>query len=121
MRRTPILACAATFLFAAGCATCEPASSGEIAKEDFGDKPADPHQLMTNYFSRILFDASTAEYKFENDPVQGKAWVGGRDIYGWLYTVDVNSTNNFGARTGWKTWKFLIRDNAIQAVKEPSK
>jgi hypothetical protein len=115
MRATLAVLC--SFALAA-CASVPSASKMESA--EFGNRPGGGHQGdIRAAFGDLLIDSGSAEFQY-GEPEQG--W--GRDdkgfVYGWVVWTQVNSKNQFGAFTGWHTYKVLTRDGAVHSIYEPT-
>lgn len=107
-----------TVLGLAGCANVP--SESALQQANFGDEPDRNHRDRIRVaFRELLIDPSSARFKF-GEPEQG--W--GRDdngfVYGWVVWTEVDSKNQFGAYTGWKTYKVLLRNGEVDSVYEPA-
>ena len=115
MRATLAVLCA----FAIGACSTVPSAS-TLQSAEFGNAPAGAWQgQIRTAFSDLLIDPKGAEFQY-GQPEQG--W--GRDddgfVYGWVVWTQVNTKNQYGAFTGWQTYKVLTRDGAIHSIYEPT-
>ena len=100
------------------CASVPSASTLESA--EYGGRPGGGFQShIRTAFTDLLIDPAAAEFQY-GEPEQG--W--GRDdkgfVYGWVVWTQVNAKNQFGAFTGWHTYKVLTRDGAVHSIYEPT-
>lgn len=115
--RTSLLA-ALALLGVVGCTTVP--SERALKEAHYGDPPAAvPRDDIRRAFATLLIDPGSAQYRF-GDPEQG--W--GRDetgfVYGWVVWTEVNSKNQFGAFTGWKSYKVLTVGGQLHSIYEPA-
>jgi hypothetical protein len=120
-QRSPIMrsrALTVVALLALGACSSVPSASA-LKEADYGARPAGSAQnSIRAAFTPLLLDAGSAQYQFSS-PEQG--W--GRDdngfVYGWVFWTQVNSKNQFGAYTGWKTYKVLTQNGEVHSIYEP--
>jgi hypothetical protein len=90
-----------------------------VSALDHGPKPIQYQRIVKAYLANRLRDENSAQYQFQ-EPFKGytrKAPLagGGIENVGWVVCVRVNAKNGFGGYTGWKTWRFVIRNNELIA------
>lgn len=103
------------FLFT-GCASMP--THDQLTNADYGPYPENYEQRITDYFSNILIDPYSAQYRFHR-PYQG--WIkkapilgGGVDQFGWMVRVWVNAKNRFGGYVGEKHHMFFFRNGIMK-------
>lgn len=106
-------------LLALGACNTVP-SAQALRDADYGSAPGGAvRDRIRAAFAPLLIDAGSAEYRFA-EPEQG--W--GKDehgfVYGWVVMTEVNSRNQFGAFTGWQTYKVLARDGDVHSIYQPA-
>ncbi len=106
-----------TLMTLAGCSAVP--SARALQQADYGAAPGNAHRdRIRTAFAQLLIDGKSADYQFDA-PEQG--W--GRDdqgfVYGWVVWTKVNSKNQFGAFTGWKTYKVLTTKGDVHSIYEP--
>lgn len=117
MMRATALATIA-FMALSSCASVP--SEQELQNADYGNPPGRDHQgRIRSAFESILLDPSSARFKYA---APEKGWGRGKQgfIYGWVVMTDVNSKNKFGAFTGWKTYKVLLREREVHSIYQPA-
>lgn len=101
-----------------------------------GEAPTEHEKVIKQYFHGILKDPFSVQYKQISNPEPGHysktvttkpPSLINTDVQktetrhlGWLVTAEINAKNSYGAYTGWKTYKFIFRNNNIIYVDEPS-
>lgn len=100
-------------------ASCTSAPTREqIINADYGPYPTNYEQRIKDYFSNILRDPYSAQYRFHKPfkgytnkaPIQG----GGVDKFGWIVRVWVNAKNAFGGYIGEKQYMFFFKNGIMQ-------
>lgn len=100
-----------------GCTSIQPTKEQYI-NADYGPYPENYEQRIKDYFSSILRDPYSAQYRFHKPfkswtrkaPIRG----GGIDKFGWTVRVWVNAKNAFGGFTGEKQYIFFFKDGIMQ-------
>lgn len=101
----------------AACAT----SPGEKALEtaNYGESPGSGLESRVRAaFDPILLHADGAEFRCK-EPERGWGHDQQGFVYGWVVWTDVNAKNQFGAFTGWQSYKVLTRDGEVHSIYEP--
>jgi len=115
--KTAAIVCigAATAL-AGGCKS--PPTQEEMAKYDYGPRPADYQKLIQDYLSPKLSDPAGAIVEFKAGPRElFQQETALRPLqYGWGVCVWINEKNSRGAYEGPYPMVFFIRDSKIVAV-----
>lgn len=100
------------FLFA-GCASVP--TREQIKNADYGEYPETYEQRIKDYFSNILRDPYTVQYRF-HVPFKGwlnKPFYSGLE-FGWIVRVWVNAKNAFGGYTGEKQYMFFFKNGIMR-------
>ena len=98
-------------IFMAGCGLKGPPPSTELMSAYFGPSPENYQQIITNHFSRNLFEPYSAVYEFT---IPKKAYIYNFEyIYGWGVLGTINAKNRFGGYVGAKGFTILIRDGRV--------
>ena len=92
----------------------------QLAAADCGPTPSNYRQVIPEFFSRILKDPYSAQYRYGNvyrayireAPVMG----GEPTQYGWIADVWVNAKNSFGGYVGEKFYRVFLRDHVCQGI-----
>ncbi|HHT9144965.1 MAG: PDZ domain-containing protein [Candidatus Brocadiaceae bacterium] len=93
-------------------------SREQYINADYGSYPENYEQRIKDYFSNILRDPYSAQYRFHKPfkgwiykaPIQG----GGVDHFGWLVRVWVNAKNAFGGYIGEKHYMFFFKNGIMR-------
>ena len=110
----------ATIALMALCSCASVPTDKALQQAHYGDRPAGDYQgSIRSAFAGILIDPSSAQYKF-TDPEQGWGRGDGGFVFGWVVWTEVNSQNQFGAFTGWQSYKVLVREAEIHSIYEPA-
>lgn len=99
------------------CATTPGAKALETA--NYGSAPgASLASRIREAFRPLLLDPDQAEFR-ARDPEQGWGHDQKGFVYGWVVFTDVNAKNQFGAFTGWRSYKVLTVDGEVHSIYEP--
>jgi len=97
-------------------ASCASMPSGEqYINADYGSYPQNYEQRIKDYFSNILRDPYSAQYKFHK-PFKGwlnKQLYSGHE-FGWIVRVWVNAKNAFGGYIGEKHYMFFFKNGIMR-------
>jgi len=101
-------------------AACSSVPSARALQEaDYGARPSGSAQNhIRAAFAPLLLEAGSAQYQF-GEPEQGWGTDDSGFVYGWVFWTQVNSKNQFGAFTGWKTYKVLTQNGEVHSIYEP--
>lgn len=94
-------------------------SNRALEQADYGSSPggaANDH--IRAAFRDLLLDAGSAEFRF-GAPEHGWGRSDQGFVYGWVIWTDVNSKNQFGAFTGWQTYKVLTTNGDVHSIYRP--
>ena len=107
-----LLACAAPAVFAA-----EPTTEIEVVADPrvYGEFPKNYQEIITQWLNNTLVDAPSAQVEWLGTPQAGSLpeKKGGKDVFGYIVEIKVNSRNRFGTYTGMQKHKMLIRDGRV--------
>ena len=99
------------------CAATPGAKALETA--NYGPTPtASLAARIREAFRPLLLDPDQAEFRC-GEPEQGWGHDQKGCVYGWVIWTDVNAKNQFGAFTGWRTYKVLTVDSEVHSIYEP--
>jgi hypothetical protein len=86
----------------------------EVDSADYGIYPSNYEAVVKEFYSNILKDPYSAEYRNITGPK--KFWLSDRSKgsrYGYLVCVTINAKNSYGAYVGYKTDGLLIRNDSV--------
>ena len=94
-------------------------SEQSLLQADYGAEPNGSHQdEIRAAFTDLLIDPGSARCEY-GEPEPGWGTGEGGFVYGWVVWTRVNSKNQFGAFTGWKTYKVLTVDGKVHSIYRP--
>ena len=101
--------------------SCASAPSDKALREaHYGDQlSGDYRGDIRGAFEGLLIDPDSAQYKY-SEPEQGWGRSDKGFVYGWVVWTQVNSKNQFGAFTSWKSYKVLVREGKVHSIYEPA-
>jgi hypothetical protein len=99
-----------------GCAAIHKPTDYEAAKADYGSYPKNYEFIVRDYFSRVLFDPESAQYRDWRGPSQGYVYDISGCFYGYRVCVLVNAKNRFGGYVGTVPYFFVVHNGGITKV-----
>lgn len=111
-------------LFTVGCVT--PVTPEEIASADYGSVPASPiyQNAIKRFMQPLLFEPSSARFRFVGDPQKGYAYLSGRrkpPLFGYLVHVNIDAKNLKGDYVGEQPHRFFIKNDTLYVLKKSDK
>lgn len=84
----------------------------------YGEYPKNYQELITKWLNETLVDAPSAYVEWISGPRAGSLpeKKGGKELFGYLVEIKVNSRNRFGTYTGMQKHTVLIRDGKVLKV-----
>ena len=101
---------------ASGCATIHKPTSEEAAKAEYGSYPKDYELIVRDYFSKVLFDPESAQFRDWRGPSQGYIYDISGCYYGYRVCVLVNAKNRFGGYVGAVPYLFVLNNGRIAKI-----
>ena len=94
-------------------------SRQSLHQADYGKQPGRSHRNeIRTAFTDLLIDPGSSRYEYgEPEPGWGKDEEG--FVYGWVVWTRVDSNNQFGASTGWQTYKVLTVNGEVHSIYRP--
>ena len=81
----------------------------------YGEFPKNYQEIVNQWLGTTLVDAPSAKVEWVTGPKAGSLpeKKGGKEIFGYLVEIKVNSRNRFGTYTGFQKHTVLIRDGHV--------
>lgn len=98
-------------LVVSGCATVP--TSTQLASADYGSYPNNYQEIVTNYYSQILFDPYSAHYRWIKEPYSGYFSAFGQFKFGYIVHVGINAKNRMGGYVGEQQEALLIKNGVV--------
>jgi hypothetical protein len=94
------------------------ATEVEIVPADpavYGEFPQKYQEIVTQWLNTALVDAPSAKIDWLSTPTPGSLpeKKGGKELFGYVVEIRVNSRNKFGTYTGFQKHALLIRDGQV--------
>ena len=111
-------------LLTVGCIT--PVTPEEIASADYGTVPVSPiyQNAIKRFMQPLLFEPSSARFRFVGDPQKGYAYLSGRrkpPLFGYLVHVNIDAKNLKGDYVGEQPHRFFIKNETLYVLKKSDK
>lgn len=96
---------------------CVPTLTREqLSVADYGRLEDSYRTSIMRHMETKLYDAESARYLWDHEPVRGYAYVNGSvdpPQFGYLVEVQVNAKNRLGGYVGYQAMSFLVRDTSV--------
>jgi hypothetical protein len=81
----------------------------------YGEYPKNYQEIVTQWLGTTLVDAPSAKVEWVAPPKPGSLpeKKDGKELFGYLVEIRVNSRNRFGTYTGFQKHSVLIRDGYV--------
>lgn len=90
-----------------------------LREADYGRQPDGAYrEAIRAAFADLLLDPGSARFEY-GSPERGWGSDENGFVFGWVVWTQINSKNQFGAYTGWKTYKVLTVDGRVHSIYEP--